>query len=50
MKGYMQYDSIPMILLKRQSCRDGKQISGCQSLEEGKVADYNAASWGNLLG
>lgn len=35
-KGYMLYDSIPMILLKRQSCRDGKQISGCQSLEEGK--------------
>lgn len=46
----MLYDSIHMVLLKRRNYRDGKQISGCQSLEEGRVVDYKAAAWGNVLG
>ena len=34
-KGYIMYDSIYKTLLKWLDDRDGKQSSGCQSLETG---------------
>lgn len=39
-KGYILYDSIYMNLWKRQSSKDGKQISGCQQgLRLGRKVD-----------
>lgn len=35
-------------ILKRQNCRYGEQVSGCQGLRVGEGIDYKGVAWGNL--
>ena len=39
-KVYMLCDSIYMKFWKRQNCRNGRQVSGCQRLRAGRGVDY----------